>query len=156
MKSRQVGGAWRAVGQLVGAVGDEGHGVEQALEGRGHGWNPAPGSGAAAGGAARGGGGRCCHDGSIGIDDGFEGTQVGIQSTKAADYSTRWSAEPCCVCAGAGYATDKAVPPGSRAGKGSRSAGRLVGRPVSQARRCQEVDPCCTNDAARQPDCEQG
>lgn len=49
----QVGGAWRAAGKLVWAVGDEGHGVEQALEGRRHRWDPAP---AGAGAAARGGG----------------------------------------------------------------------------------------------------
>lgn len=63
----QVGGSWRPAGQLVWAVGDEGHGVKQALEGRGHGWNPAPGAAGARGGGG-GGGGRCCHDSRIGID----------------------------------------------------------------------------------------
>lgn len=41
----QVGGAWRAAGELVGAVGDEGHRVEEALKGRGHPWDPAPAGG---------------------------------------------------------------------------------------------------------------
>lgn len=51
----QVGGTWRSAGQLVGAVGDEGHRVEQALEGPWDRWDPAP---------AGGGRGRVCHDSS--------------------------------------------------------------------------------------------
>lgn len=62
MKGGQLRGAGRAAGQLVGAVGDKGHSVEQALEGRGHWWDPA-----ATGAARRGGrGGVVCH----GIDMG--------------------------------------------------------------------------------------
>lgn len=154
----QVGGSRRAAGQLVRAVGDEWHGVKQALEVRGHGWNPAPG---ARGGGRGGGRGRCCHDSRIGIDR-SEGTcvvqsaavamEAAVAATAAAeDCEKAWSAEPCFVCgAGAGYATDKAVPPGSRAGslevRRAGQAGTKIGY--------QEVDPCCTSDAGWQPDCK--
>lgn len=50
----------RPAGELVRGVRDEGHGVEEALEGPGDGWDPAPrGLRGGAGAGAAGGGGLC-------------------------------------------------------------------------------------------------
>lgn len=144
----QVGGAWRAAGQLVGAVGDEGHRVEQALEGRGHLWDPAPAAGAGA--AARrggGGGGRCCHDSRIGIDGvdvpGWSVHGRGNGSGSGRSGKT-WSAdEPCFVCVSErATRRTKLFRPGQ--GPGSSSPARRAGKGW-----VSEVDPCCTSDAAR-------
>lgn len=65
-----------------------------------------------------------------------------------------WSAEPCYVgMPERAMRRTKLFRPGSRAG---RSSEVQSGRQDKQRLGAQKVDPCCTSDAARQPDCEQG